>query len=440
MIRQLYGLLTLVVILAACQPESVTVAPFSTAVPFPTVTPGQLLHGILPTPDALRGNGGALANPATAMALANRATPTPQYGVCPPGAEPPFPSQPTAQQDRVTAIARFLSDGGSIPALDTLLYDQWGLLDETSTFRSDLDFTGGGTGNILLAYTTPETGGALLVLGCANGRYIPLYDVLTGGDFSPQIIFIGDMNYDGVTDLLYTAYGCSTTSSEDCTYETQLLTWDQGSGRFTSLFSRPITSAEPPTPSDIDSDQVQEVVVRLTNTGTAATGPLRTGVNIYDWNGVAYVLSITQLDPPRFKIQVIHEADDAFNRLEIEDAVSLYELANSDSGLRYWFNDEPDILRSYALYRLVVAFAYTEDDRLLPTYQAALQNELDPATAPVYTLMTTAFWDAFQSSYNMHSACAAVQSVIAVRPEAVGLLNRYGSRSPTYTAGDLCPF
>jgi hypothetical protein len=438
MIRRLCGFLVFLLVLAACQPDTIPAAQFPTAVPFPTMTPGRLVQGVLPTPNT--GGSAALANPATAMALANRPTVTPQYSACPPQAEPPAPAQPVNGADRGITMARFLSDGAGIAALDTLLRDDWGLLDDASTFRGDLDFTGEGTPDILLAFAAPDTGGVLLVMACANGRYLPLIDTQTGGSTPPQVIFAGDMNSDSTADLFYTAYVCSAESSDDCAYHTQLLTWDARSGRFTSLLSRPITSGEPPAPNDVDSDRVQELVVRLTDTGSVATGPLRTGVNIYDWNGAAYVLSITQPDPPRFKIQVIHEADSAFNRLAIDEAISLYELARQDATLRYWFNDEAAILDSYALYRLLLAFAYTEDDRLLPTYQASLQTFIDPSAAPVYFLMTTTFWDAFQSSYNLHSACAAVQSVIAARPEAVGLLNRYGSRSPAYTAGDLCPF
>ncbi|MBZ0276027.1 MAG: hypothetical protein K8I60_07785 [Anaerolineae bacterium] len=431
----------LLVILAACQPD----VPLNsdtppTAIPFPTMTPGQLLHGILPPADALRLDGVPLANPATAVARANLPTPTPQYGICPQAAAPALPAKPTNGPESILAITRYLSDGASVPALDAALRGDWGLLDSAGTFRSDVDFTGEGTPDMLLSYRAPDGVGMLLVVGCAGGHDVPLYQSQSENDTPPQVILAGDMNFDGRADLLYTLYRCQSDNAEDCAYETQLVTWDSRSGRFTSLIERPISSAEAPAPTDMDSDRVLELVARLTSTGTAATGPLRTGVNIYDWNGSAYVLSITQLDPPRFKIQVIHEADNAFRRLEMDNAISLYELADGDNDLRYWYNDEPAILHSYALFRLVVAFAYTEDDRLLPTYQAALQNFPDAATAPVYTLLTTAFWDAFQASYNLHNACIAVQSVIAVRPEAVGLLNRYGSRSPTYTAGDLCPF
>jgi hypothetical protein len=41
---------------------------------------------------------------------------------------------------------------------------------------------------------------------------------------------------------------------------------------------------------------------------------------------------------------------------------------------------------------------------------------------------------------NLRSACVEVQAIISTRPEAVGLLNRYGSESPVYEAGDVCPF
>src|SRR5690606_14003285 len=105
------------------------------------------------------------------------------------------------------------------------------------------------------------------------------------------------------------------------------------------------------------NDEVVELVVSLTSNGTAATGPLRTGVNIYDWNGSEYVLSIVQLDAPRYYIQVVHEGDRAFSNLQMEDAISFYELALTED-FRYWFNDGPINVISYAYYRLVLAHAY----------------------------------------------------------------------------------
>jgi hypothetical protein len=248
------------------------------------------------------------------------------------------------------------------------------------------------------------------------------------------------MNFDQIPDLLFSNRQCSVDNSDDCSYRTQLITWTPQGGRFVSLLNGPLSSAEPPTINDVDNDQVSEVVVRLSDPGNSVTGPLRTGVNIYDWNGASYVLSIVQLDPPRFKIQVIQEADRAFARLDTQQAISLYQQAQTNTDLRFWLNDEPAVLDAYIFYRLVVMYAYTEDDDLLPTYQAAIQSAPDPATQPVYIAMIDAFWNALQVTHNLHSACVEVQAIISARPEAVGLLNRYGSRSPVYNASDLCPF
>jgi hypothetical protein len=71
--------------------------------------------------------------------------------------------------------------------------------------------------------------------------------------------------------------------------------------------------------------------------------------------------------------------------------------------------------------------------RLLQTYP-------DLTTAPVYAEMALRYWSAFQASNNLASACAEVQAIIAARPEALALLNRYGTRSPVVTAAQVCPF
>jgi tetratricopeptide (TPR) repeat protein len=438
MVRRLCLLSALCVVFAACQPQP-NAEQLPTPIPFPTVTPGRLVRGLLPTLAAAPDGGSSrLANPATAVALANLPTATPDYAACPAQADPEPPPRPLTGQEATAAITRFVSDGGSADALTGLLRDGWGLLGENGIVRADLDFIGVGAPQLLLAYNAPGDGGTLLVLGCANGRYAPLYQSITGS--MPQIIFAGDMTYNSRAELLFASRQCSAENPDDCAYRTLLMAWDGYEGRFINLLNAAISSVELPTASDVDGDQVLEVAVRLTSTGTSTTGPLRTGLNIYDWNGQYYALSVVQLDPPRFLVQVIHEADRAFRRADFQQAISLFELARGDTGLRFWFNDEPALLRSYTLYRLVLLYAYTDQtEKALGAFQAALDS-FPPPAAPVYAEMITAFWNTFQTTNNLNSACRDVQAIITARPEAVGLLNRYGSRSPVYTAADLCPF
>ncbi len=426
----------IILLLAACQPSTPANLP-PTPVPFPTMTPGRQIQGLLPTVVGLPLDGG-LANPATAIAQASRPTATPNYTDCPPPGSPALPPLPASGVEMSAAIVRFLAEGGSPIALADGLA-AWGVLEQSGSVRGDVDFIGAGAPQVAVAYRAPDDGGTLLIISCQDGQVTPLYQAITGGS-APLLIVAGDLTADGRPEALFASRQCSADAPDDCAYRTQLITWSPAEGRFVSLLRGAITSPEPPQISDIDDDRVVEIVVRLTSAGTRATGPLRTGVNIYDWNGEAYVLSIIQLDPPRYQIQVIHEADRAFARQGMAQAARLYELARTEAGLRFWFNDEPAILNSYTLYRLILLYAYTEDDRLLPAYQALLQTFPDPLTAPVYVSLANAFWNAWQVTNNLRSACIEVQAIIAARPEAVSLLNRYGSRSPTYTAADLCPF
>jgi hypothetical protein len=404
-------------------------------IPFPTMTPGRQIRGVLPTVVALSLDGN-LANPATAVALANRPTATPDYTSCPPSASPVLSDAPANSPEMADEIARYLSFGGSPEALETALRDDWGVLSEVGTVRANMDFTGEGTVDVIAAYSVPGAGGSLLVLGCAAGRYIPFYQADTPG--VPQIVQAGELNANGTPEILYSSQQCLT--EDDCSYRTQLVTWEPNEGQFISLLSGAIISQNLPEIGDFDNDRVIEIIIRMTSTGTPATGPLRTGVTIYDWNGVNYARSITQLDPPRFRIQVIQQADRSLANGNTNEAIALYELSLQNTELRNWFNDDETVLRSYALYRLITVYAFTENENLLPAFQSMQQNYPDPLNAPVYAQMGNAFWNALQVTGNLRSACIEAQNIARSRADAINLLTRYRGQAPAYTAESLCPF
>ncbi len=426
----------MLLMLAACQTQTTIPASAPTIQPFPTMTPGRKIVGALPTVVALQLDGSNLANPATAVALANQPTPTPDYAVCPPTASPILADTPTTSREMAAEITRFLSLGGLPAALDASLRDDWRVQGDSGAVRADVDLTGEGQPDVVTTYLVPGEGGALLVAGCANGRYATLYETSTTS--IPQLIYLGDMNVDRQADILFTSETC--TADEDCNLRTQFISWEPLQGRFNSLLGTPIVSQNPPEIADVDNDRILEIVVRMTSSGTPATGPLRTGVTIYDWNGTVYMRSITQLDPPRFRIQVLHQADRHLAQNNPDAAVDLYELSLADTSLGNWFNDDPEILRAYALFRLLTTYAFTEDNGLLTIFQSVQQNYPDPQTSPVYVGLSNTFWNALQLTGNLRSACLEVQEMIRARPEALSLLSRYGQSGPVYTAEQLCPF
>lgn len=442
MVKQ-WIILVVIFIAAGCGPEANNSTP--TAYVLPSVTPGQRIAGVLPPVIDLPPPDSTLSNPATAAARSAPTTPTPNQRLCPEvDASEDLAPIPNLPDDLLSEIARFLSSGGEVDKLENQLERRWDVLDENGYVRFNTDLTGEGEPEIILGLTAPGDLGLLAVFGCQDGRYDLLYQFTTDDTQPPEILWQGDLNRNFRNDLLFTSQICDEDSL--CQYDTYLVEWQPNLGRFINLFEGSIQSDSIPRINDTDDDDVTEILIPLESSGTSATGPLRTGLHIYDWNGVVYTLSIIQLDPPRYRIQIIHEADRNFAQLAMEDAANLYiQAIDPESDMRYWFNDGETILTSYSLYRLLLVYAFTDDVQQAGVFERI--NTEFPLTAveatadlPVYAEMAYAFWNTLTATSNLHSACLDVQGVIETREEALTLLNRYGRRNPTYTALDLCPF
>ncbi|MCC6615069.1 MAG: hypothetical protein IT320_16450 [Anaerolineae bacterium] len=425
------------IVLVGCAPASVADAP-PTAIPFPSMTPGHYAAGEMPTQMALALDGGLALNPASIL-NPNQATATPSFNRCPAAADPELEPQPAIAREMDAAMIRFLDAGGDPARLEEDLRSQWGVLGSSGFVRSDIDFSGEGAPEIIVSYLAQDGGGSLLIAGCADGHMRAVYEATLGGE-PPQILWSNDMTFDGAIELLFSSRVCSGTTEDTCVYRTQLIHWLDRLGQLVNLLGSPVEASRQPTVEDVDQDQVYELVVRQDDDGDADTGPKRTGLDVYDWNGGSYVLSLRQLDPPQYRIQIVQQADAAFKAESYDEAIELYQQVLSDSGLRSWQNDDEQTLPTYAVYRLMLVYAFLEDERRVELYQSIQQNYPDIAAAPVYIRMAQAFWDALQITNNLRSACLEVESIIAVQPEALGLLNRYGSESPTYNANDVCPF
>ena len=441
-VRFVSALLLSLILLAACQSAPAVILDAGPVV-FPTMTPGAVQSGNLGPP--LEANI-AQSSPATIIAQANLPTPTPNLAACPLGdpAVTLAAAAPASAQAVADAISTYLTAGGSLDLLESGLRDRWGLINASEAggfVRSDLDLTGEGSPEVLVSLITPDAGGALLIFSCMDRRILTRYaglpdDGLRGEP--PRLLNSSDLNADGLPDLVFTSRACD--ENDDCRYRTQMVTFDQVRGRFRNLLEGALSSAELPRLEDVDADRVTELIVPQTDDGNAASGPLRTGEIVYDWNGAIFVRSFTNEDPPRFRVQVAHEADAAFAAGDYAAAALLYRQTADDAALENWQNDDSAILPAYALYRLLLLDSFTDDPRLVETQARLLNAYPDLATAPVYAEMALRYWATLQATNNLRSACNDVRAIMAARPEAVELLNRYGSRSPVYTAAALCPF
>lgn len=432
-------MLSLILLLTACEPAAPP--PREVITPFPSVTPGRVVYGeLLPSGSTILSQPG-LSAPSTVVAIAPPTTPTADFSSCP-APNPDAALEASPPDNAVILIeeaVRYLNAGGSGQTLIDTLRDDWKVIPKDANARADIDYTGEGVTDVLMPYVARDGVAGLVVIACRAGVHEILYERVSQTTEPPVILAFADLNRDRRNDILYSLPICPE-DSKTCVLLTQMVTFSASLGRFVELMPEGVVSDKPPQVLDFDNDEVSEVIVRLENRGTAETGPLRTGTNIYDWNGSQYVLSIVELEPPRFMIQVLHEGDRALLRGDYSTAETIYREAIDNDNLRYWFDDEPDLLNSYAHYRLLQAQVL-----LASLNQTTTLNEInriypDPAAAPVYAQMARTFAETFQSTADLSSACAAVETIIAAQPQAVSQLNRYGSRSPSYTSRDLCPF
>lgn len=439
-------LLLALMVLAGCTGGG---SPAATATPyiFPTVTIGARVNGVLNPDDIPLFDDSFVANPATAVAIVSEPSPTPENATCPPLTDnAALAGLPESTDEAAAEIARFLSAGGDPAALADGLREDWDALGESGFVRADLDLTGDAQAEVIVSLSLPGEGGTLLILSCLNRQYVARYQSVSDEPIAPELLLLGDMNRDDRTDLMFATRQCVPADPDDpdstqiCRYQAGLVSWLPEEGRFVSLLGVTVASDGLPIIQDVDNDAVNEIVARVEDDGNAETGPLRTGVNIFDWNGTVYVLSIVQPDPPAYRIQVIHEADRYFAGRDMATAILLYQQALTDPDLRAWRNDETIALESYTLYRLLVAQVFSSSADVLTTAQSISDRYPAQEPATVYVAMARAFWDTFQTTDSTATACAQVLSIVAAQPDALDLINRYGSRSPTYGAQDLCPF
>ncbi len=435
MVKKILPLLMLILLVSCTSTEDVPREP--TVVPFPTVTPGVAISGAVSPFSASN-----LVNPATVVAVANQPTATPDLLVCPQQTgEVTLRAAPETNAEIIAEIIRFLSAGGTPVALEDALRDQWQILGEEGFVRADVDLTGEGLPEIIAGYTAPDEGGVLLIAGCVNRRYETLYTTISDTFDPPALIFLNDMNFNRLPDVLFTTRRCDVTIGDTCSLLTTLVGWQSSEFRFVSLIGVEILSENPPQVVDLDNDSVEEIAVRMDNNGDEVTGPLRTGTNFYDWNGSEYVLSRITLDVPEFRIQVVHEADRNVLTGDYATAIALYQEALTDDALRSWFADNLPIEESYVRFRLLTAQAAIEApaDQVLAVYQSIAEAFPEPEQNTPFIEMAQIFFDTFTVTADIGAACAEVVNYALGNPLALELINRYGTRNPTYSAGQLCP-
>lgn len=224
---------------------------------------------------------------------------------------------------------------------------------------------------------------------------------------------------------------------------------------------------------DTDNNGTEEITIYGGHPGRCCeiwAIPWRLYTMIYEWNGREFTQTRFDYDPPEYRFQTIQDADQASLKKDYERAMTLYQDTIFSDRLEWWSNERRDYetepfrfalpenafrptplpdsteyprLAAYAYYRMIVLHIHLGETEAATIKYATLQEEF-PVGNPghPYVKMASAFWDAYQSSQNVSTACDGAVQYAAEYDDILSVLGSHyhGDQSLTYEPEDVCPF
>lgn len=196
-------------------------------------------------------------------------------------------------------------------------------------------------------------------------------------------------------------------------------------------------------------------------------GPWRGKHLVFKWDGLHFLFSALEMDPPVYRFQAVQDADRFFLMGDYDLALAGYLSVISDDDLDWWslerklhivWNyheaspepeplpdpDEHPALAAYARYRIVLLYAQMGIAEAARASMDELRNNHPTNTSDaVFTEMAELFWAQFLANGDMQAACAPVIAFAQDHPEVFTYIGngdyQFGLQSHRYVPEDLCP-
>ena len=198
--------------------------------------------------------------------------------------------------------------------------------------------------------------------------------------------------------------------------------------------------------------------------------PWRYKTTVYIWNGQTYAPLPEKFDPPVYRYQAIEDADRLVMEGKFAEALPLYQDAIFSDKLEWWSHERweyelnvsqysyssikptfpplpaPDDseyprLAAYAYYRIMLLHVVKGYESDAGTVYKTLQQKFsnDQYGYP-YAEMATSFWNEYQSSHDLTSACAKAIQYTVEHPDLLTPLGGPSQQDYNYKSEDVCPF
>jgi hypothetical protein len=362
---------------------------------------------------------------------------------CPVPVGTPIPMDAIEFDSLPTHLIQYLNSGGDLSTLVSILEDAERLPMESPGWVED-DFTGDGLNDIAITLIDPESESILpegtLVFGqCQEDHYEIVFqspELIDWG--TPEILFSDDLNGDQVSDLLIGRQSCG---AHTCFTRLEALVWN-GETLENRLQG---TSEDIPSPNIEVNPESNEITVTAEGIGSVGAGPFRRFIRQWTWDEgqQAFLPSPDTYLSSNFRIHKLHDADQAAQNGDYEEAIELYTAVIEDDELLDYMEPtaERPQLAAYASFRLMLTYLLMNELSQAETIHSSIMTDY-PAGSPAsdFAGMADAFWNKYQSSMDIGSACLAAQSFADSNPETILEPLYYGYANPTYEATDICPF
>ena len=339
-------------------------------------------------------------------------------------------------------LVEYLDGGGLVTTLLDTLGQRPGMLDPGQRAALlDLDLDGSEDLAIILDGQAPSGGppsGELLVFLCAQDHYRLLYITPPGETTGlPRIEFAGDLTGDSAPELLVSTESCG---AHTCGRNLAILSYN-GRELVNILQGR---SDDLPNPALAVGTALPGGSRTLSMIGTgissAGAGPYRERTRTWTYDAASgfFTPAPDVLGAARFRIHVLHDADEAAAMGDTASALALYRQVIDDPGLDDWIYGETGqrTLAAFAMFRELWIALQQGDTGAARGVLDAMQASATNDSADMLELAEATF-EAYQNG-GIESACSAAQAFASAHLAGVIEPLNYGYANRAYSPPDLC--
>lgn len=376
------------------------------------------------------------SSPTAVAATSTPAVPATSAGECGiPSGQPDLPGP--GNDAAVDGILAYLNAGGTVSALSDRLHAT-GLAGRPQDSKRLLDLNEDGWQDVALALSGPPAtaGGPVILLLCEGDHYVLGAPLAQGESGTVPILHAGtDLTGDTAADVLV---GWRVCGAHTCQERLEVLSVSD---------TRVIRHGLDPS-SDLPFPEIAiltdgSVAATATGVGSVGAGPFRRLTRTWAWDSAsqAFRLISKELEPPRYRIHVLLDADAAARQGDLETALDLYHRVVLDDSLVDWIDPSTERanLTGYAMFRVILTYVQMNDEGDAQKAYGILQNQFPSgAVGRAYASMAQAFWDSHVETDGQARGCQAAIDFAASHADEILAPLYFGYANPVYTAADMC--